>query len=760
MNEVLAEVSWPVSRLGEAIEALARRSRLEVRATGTPLTGPVPQNGEALERWIQAEAEWLGLEAETVEAPYAEVDQLVTTAGPALLHLRDGLGDARPGQSSAQFLALLRPRRPGGRVVSLLTPALSVVHLAPETVCQALCRDVEAPALGDIERILIEVGIGGRRRRRARRALLRERLATTRLGGCWILRSPGGARLVDQAREAGLPGPLFALLAAHACEYLLWILSWWLLGWLTLTGRLDFGWLQAWLLLLLMLIPFRLLSTAAGGLLSIRAGALLKRRLLYGALKLEPEEVRHLGVGQLLGRVIESETVELMAITGGFLGLTALVELILAGVVLAAGPAGWLHVLLLLGAVVVTCLIGLRYSRRRRRWTEGRLDLTNTLVEKMVGHRTRLAQEPRERWYEGDDQGLERYVGESANLDRTAASLQVLAPRLWFIAGMLALAPAFVAGNRALAALAVGVGGVILAYQAFRHLVEGLERLAAAAIAWERIRPFWHAAGRRVPVGQPEFARVREALVSEGVRELESERVRELERRSVEATGHESVPELPPSDAATPTRSHAPTLLEGCDLVFRYRERGEPVLHGVSLTIRAGDRLLLEGPSGGGKSTLAALLAGRRVPESGLLLLNGLDRETLGADAWRRRVVIAPQFHENHVLMGTFAFNALMGRSWPPSQADVDEAERVCRALDLGPLLDRMPAGLLQMVGETGWQLSHGEKSRLYIARAILQGADIIILDESFAALDPQTLRHTLSFVLQKAPTLLVIAHP
>src|SRR5947208_2569075 len=71
-----------------------------------------------------------------------------------------------------------------------------------------------------------------------------------------------------------------------------------------------------------------------------------------------------------------------------------------------------------------------------------------------------------------------------------------------------------------------------------------------------------------------------------------------------------------------------------------------------------------------------------------------------------------------------------------------------------------MPAGLLQVVGETGWQLSHGERSRLYIARALLQGADLLILDESFAALDPATLRRTLAFVIERAPTVLVLAHP
>jgi ATP-binding cassette, subfamily B, bacterial len=148
------------------------------------------------------------------------------------------------------------------------------------------------------------------------------------------------------------------------------------------------------------------------------------------------------------------------------------------------------------------------------------------------------------------------------------------------------------------------------------------------------------------------------------------------------------------------------------------------------------------------------------VPESGLLLLGGLDRQTLGAEGWRRRVVAAPQFHENHVLTETFAFNLLMGRRWPPQPADVEAAERICRELGLDDLLSRMPAGLLQLVGETGWQLSHGERSRLYMARALLQDADVIVLDESFAALDPETLRQALRCVLERAPTLLVVAHP
>jgi ATP-binding cassette subfamily B protein len=170
---------------------------------------------------------------------------------------------------------------------------------------------------------------------------------------------------------------------------------------------------------------------------------------------------------------------------------------------------------------------------------------------------------------------------------------------------------------------------------------------------------------------------------------------------------------------------------------LHYGSRRAPILQACSLEMRWGDRVLLEGPSGGGKSTPAALLTGLRRPESGLLLLG--KRPTLGAAGWRQWVVAVPQFHDNHVFTGTRAFNLLMGRHWAPQPADLQAAEALCRALELGPLLDRMPSGLWQLVGETGWQHSHGERSRLYIARALLQDASILILNESFAALD---LRH------------------
>jgi ATP-binding cassette, subfamily B, bacterial len=87
------------------------------------------------------------------------------------------------------------------------------------------------------------------------------------------------------------------------------------------------------------------------------------------------------------------------------------------------------------------------------------------------------------------------------------------------------------------------------------------------------------------------------------------------------------------------------------------------------------------------------------------------------------------------------------------------EAAEVCRELGLTDLIGRMPAGLNQYVGDTGWRLSQGERSRIFLARALLQKAEIVVLDESLAALDPENLRQCLECILRRAPTLILIAH-
>ena len=708
----LDKLAWPVSRLGEALAALARTGDLAPRSVEVPPPPPsLTQDGaEGLGRWIEATAGSLGLEAEPVDVPYAEVERLVRSAGPALLRL--------PGAGEPLFLALLSGRR---RAVSILGPDRLRHRLRPDVICRALRHELEQLHMAQVDQLLGEAKVPKRRQARAREAILHERLSPVRLHDGWLLRLPPSASIWRQARQARLPRHLLVLIGAHTVQYFLVLLAWWLVGRGALEGRLDQGWLLAWALILLTTVPFRLLTIWSQGVLAISAGGLLKQRLLYGVLRLEPEEVRHQGAGQFFGRVLESQAVESLALSGGFLALVAGVEIIMAAVVLGKGAGGTLHVLLFLGWVALALLLAWWSFSYRQRWTEARLGLTHDLVERMVGHRTRLAQEPREHWHDGEDQALERYFALSRETDGVAL-VQTLVPGGWLIVGLCGLTPAFVSGSGRPAALAVSLGGILLAYLALGKLVLSLSYFMGAAIAWKQVALFFHAGARPEVSGSPAFAL---------------------------ALG-------PPS----PEAENGQPILDACDLIFRYHERGEAVLRGGNLRVCAGDRILLEGPSGGGKSTLASLLVGLRLPQSGLLLLQGLDWQTLGSEGWRRRVVGAPQFHENHVFSETFAFNLLMGRRWPAQPEDLQQAETLCRALGLGDLLDRMPAGLLQRVGETGWQLSHGERSRLYIARALLQNADLVVLDESFAALDPETLGQVLRCVLDRASTVLVIAHP
>src|SRR5207249_7764286 len=174
-----------------------------------------------------------------------------------------------------------------------------------------------------------------------------EWLSAERVGSCWLLRLPARASFWQQLCHVRLPQRLLVLVGAHVVQYGCWLLAWWVVGQGALQGRLDRGWLMAWALLLLTLVPLRLLVTWSQGWFAISAGGLLKRLLLAGALRLAPEEIRQQGAGQLLGRVIESEAVEALALSGGVLGLVSGLELAMAAAVLGAGAGGGRQALLL-----------------------------------------------------------------------------------------------------------------------------------------------------------------------------------------------------------------------------------------------------------------------------------------------------------------------------------------------------------------------------------------------------------------------------
>ena len=709
--------AWPITRIDDALTLLSRRYGQRA-AANRPAFPPNTAQWDATltQRWLEIVAEQLGLEVEPTHASYATLPQLLSHAAPALLQVPTSLPTEAP-----RFLVLLHRRR---HQLGLLGPD-AVLHWAPITaVRDLLCAPESAPYISGADSpvgaFLASAAIPAHRRAKVQRALLAELLGGKPIQGCWLVRLPPGAALRPHLRRLQALPALRQLLIGFLAQLGLGVLAWWMIGRSSLAGQFEWGWLWGWALLLLTVIPFQWLTEQAQSRLATDGGALFKQRLLYGALQLPPAAVRQEGSGHFLGRVLAAEAIEQLALGGGFLAVLALLQVGAAGAVLAVGAGGVTHAALLGLWLVVTLGLGWRYFTDSRAWDESHRALTNDLVERMVGHRTRLAQEDPTQWHKAEDAALQAYLHDLQRADQAGSWFKALVLRGWLVLGLGWLCFLLRQAMPTTAALAVSLGGVLLARQALSTIVLGVQSIVAALLAWREVAPLVKAATQSA---QPATTAV--------------------------------APPLHPSAVG-----HGQPLLALHDVDFRYRESGRLVLRGCSLQIRQGERLLLEGPSGGGKSTLAALLAGLRTPSAGLLLLRGLDQQTIGATHWRRQVVVAPQFHENHVLTGTFAFNLLMGRRWPPQPADLREAETICQELGLGELLARMPAGLQQMVGESGWQLSHGERSRLYMARALLQQADLIILDESFAALDPASLEQALRTVLARAATVLIIAHP
>ena len=701
-------VSWPREQLGQAVEALALRSGLGRAARGgtaRPINLPAAAPAQA-GSWIEWAAGQLGLEAEPVEFPLPELAHGLARACPLVLAL--------PVGSDLRFLLLLKAQ---GRSVTLLGPDLRRHRRSLAVLVTAATSRFEAPMVRDLDRLLTTARVDPRRQDQVRSVMLRERLVTQTVAGCWMLRLPATAPFMVQLSQAGLLRRLGSVVLLLICVYLVEIAGWVLIGAAVLDGRLDLVWFAAWLLLLVSNVPLRLSTVWLEATFALDLGRILKQRLLAGALRVGIDVLRHQGAGQIIGRVMESQALESLALNGGMAVSVAVVELIFAAWILATGAGGYLHVLALLVWLAIMAAFCWRYWHRLRTWSVMRLDITHELIEHMIGHRTRLAQEFPHRRDAAEDRTLRDYLGLSSGLDAAIAPVAAGAAGGWIIVALVVLLPAFVTGSTSPATIAISLGGTLLASRAFTGISGGIASLSQAAVAWQLVADLFRAGGAPL---EPAAA-------------------------------------LPPDQSDTDGSQRK--VIDASEVAFRYRPNGRAILEGLDLTVHQGERILLEGPSGGGKSTLAALLTGLRLPESGLLLLNGLDRPTLGL-GWHQLATEAPQFHENHILAGSLAFNLLMGREWPPSKDDLALAYALCVELGLGQLLSRMPSGLMQHVGETGWQLSHGERSRIFLARALLQNARLTILDESFAALDPATLKVCLQSAATHARTLMVIAHP
>jgi ATP-binding cassette subfamily B protein len=194
---------------------------------------------------------------------------------------------------------------------------------------------------------------------------------------------------------------------------------------------------------------------------------------------------------------------------------------------------------------------------------------------------------------------------------------------------------------------------------------------------------------------------------------------------------------LPEAAAARAHTRELATVLELPDLRGQVDAVDLDRLEEAVLDLRPGERLVLDGGVGAGKSALLAAAC---------------DREG------ECKLVLCPQAADDHLLVGSLAFNLLLGRAWPASDDDRQAAESLVRELGLGDLLDRLPSGLDQIVGEQGWRLSSGERSIIAVARALLADPDVVLLDGTLDPLDPARAEQVLDVLARHRCSAVVVS--
>ncbi len=189
---------------------------------------------------------------------------------------------------------------------------------------------------------------------------------------------------------------------------------------------------------------------------------------------------------------------------------------------------------------------------------------------------------------------------------------------------------------------------------------------------------------------------------------------------------------------------------------FRYPGAERMALNDISFQVGAGQIVALVGASGGGKTTIGALIPRFYPVTSGRILIDGLDINDITLLSLRQNIALVSQ---NVVLFNdTVAANIAYGSLQNCSREQVIAAARAANAWDF---IERLPDGLDTFIGENGAKLSGGQRQRLAIARALLKDAPILILDEATSALDTESERQVQAAlaVLMKNRTTLVIAH-
>ena len=195
--------------------------------------------------------------------------------------------------------------------------------------------------------------------------------------------------------------------------------------------------------------------------------------------------------------------------------------------------------------------------------------------------------------------------------------------------------------------------------------------------------------------------------------------------------------------------------IELSDVTFAYAGAKNNAIDGISMSVRSGEHIALVGPSGGGKTTLASLIARFWDVKSGSIKIGGTDVRNVSSDELMNYVSYV--FQDSRLLKMSIMDNIRMGRPGA-SDEEVMQALRDAQCMDI---IEKFPDGVNTMIGSKGIYVSGGECQRLSIARAFLKNAPVLILDEATAFADPdnEVLVQQAFEKLSKDKTVIMIAH-
>ena len=191
------------------------------------------------------------------------------------------------------------------------------------------------------------------------------------------------------------------------------------------------------------------------------------------------------------------------------------------------------------------------------------------------------------------------------------------------------------------------------------------------------------------------------------------------------------------------------------DVTFSYDESKRNAIDGITLDIKAGEHVAFVGPSGGGKTTLASLIARFWDVKSGSIKIGGVDVRNIETSELMNQVSYV--FQDSKLLKTSILENVRMGR---PDATD-EEVLQALKNAQCSDIIEKLPQGVNTVIGSKGTYVSGGEMQRLSIARAFLKNAPILILDEATAFADPDNERLVQQAFenLSKDKTVIMIAH-